>query len=167
MNIGSKERAEILRYVQQNPGAQFDEIVRHLLREDNFAARVLQQLEDLQGDHLREVEGGGYRIDRGPTALPIPEKPEGRSLSDPDDWPDEPDAQVPYVREIEVWSDAEDAKVVRFSDGDTAVQVGITDECLPRFVEVAERVFDSIHLDMAEMEAIMSGALVDDEDEGR
>lgn len=58
------------------------------------------------------------------------------------------DASIPYVRNMEIFNDAEDVKRVRFSDETTAVEVGITDDTMIEFVEVAEDVFDSIHADM-------------------
>lgn len=44
------ERTEIRQYVEDNPGAPFDEIVRHVI--DTVPARVSQHLDDLEGDDL-------------------------------------------------------------------------------------------------------------------
>ncbi|MEY7847940.1 hypothetical protein AB7C87_01890 [Natrarchaeobius sp. A-rgal3] len=65
-----------------------------------------------------------------------------------------PDESVAYVREMEIVDDAEDVKRVRFIGDTTTVEVGITDEVMIEFVEIAEEVFDEIHADMAEMREI-------------
>lgn len=44
------ERAAIRQYVEENPGATYDEIVRHVI--DTVPARVSQHLDDMEGDDL-------------------------------------------------------------------------------------------------------------------
>lgn len=72
---------------------------------------------------------------------------------------DEPDETITYVQNIEfAYDDAEDVKVVRFEDGAKAIEVGITDEVMVEFLEVAEAVYDKIHIDMAELDSIVREA---------
>jgi len=61
------------------------------------------------------------------------------------------DESVPYVQEIEVHHDAEDVKTIRFSDETTTVEVGITDDVLPEFLDAVEEVGTRIHEDMADL----------------
>jgi predicted nuclease with TOPRIM domain len=44
------ERAAIRQYVEENPGATYDEIVRHVI--DTVPARVSQHLDDMEGEDL-------------------------------------------------------------------------------------------------------------------
>jgi len=60
------ERETILEYVRENPGAEYDDIVRHVI--DDAPARVNQHLEALEGDVLRaDPESGGYYAEDGAT----------------------------------------------------------------------------------------------------
>jgi len=61
------------------------------------------------------------------------------------------DESVPYVQELEVHHDAEDVKRIRFSDDTTTVEVGITDDVLPEFLDAVEEVGVRIHEDMADL----------------
>ncbi|WP_226006625.1 hypothetical protein [Natrinema salinisoli] len=70
----------------------------------------------------------------------------------------QPDESIPYVREIEVYDSAEDVKIVQFVGDSKTVEVGITDDVMVEFAEVAEDVFDRIHADMAEMNDILDEA---------
>lgn len=69
---------------------------------------------------------------------------------------DEPivDATVHHVQDMAIHHDAEDVKTIRFSDETTTVDVGITDDSMVEFLEVAEEVYDSIHADMAELKEL-------------
>lgn len=51
------ERATIRRFVEENPGATYDEIIQHVL--DSAPSRVTTHLEGLEGGDLR-VEDGAY-----------------------------------------------------------------------------------------------------------
>ena len=61
------------------------------------------------------------------------------------------DATVSYVQDMEIHDDAEDVKTVRFTDGNTTVDVGITDDSMIEFLETAEEVNKRIHDDMASL----------------
>jgi len=65
--------------------------------------------------------------------------------------PDPVDASIPYVEDMEIHDDAEDVKTVRFTDGNTTVDVGITDDSMIEFLETAEEVNKRIHDDMASL----------------
>ena len=67
-----------------------------------------------------------------------------------------PDETIPYVREIEIYDDAEDVKRVRFIGDSKTVDVGITDLVMIEFLETAEEVFDEIHADMATMHDLLN-----------
>jgi ElaB/YqjD/DUF883 family membrane-anchored ribosome-binding protein len=53
------ERQAIAEYVEENPGATYDEIIQHVI--DTVPGRVTTHLDDLEGDVLR-VEGDGYYL---------------------------------------------------------------------------------------------------------
>lgn len=61
------------------------------------------------------------------------------------------DASISYVQDMEIHDDAEDVKTVRFTDGNTTVDVGITDDSMIDFLETAEEVHKRIHDDMASL----------------
>lgn len=73
------------------------------------------------------------------------------------------DEAVPYVRDVSVRDTAEDVKTMVFVGESTAVEVGITDEVMVRFMEAAEEVYDSIHADMSEMRETFRDAEGDDD----
>lgn len=75
----------------------------------------------------------------------------------------EPDERVQYVRDIEVYDDAEDVKTVRFIGDSKTVDVGITDETMVEFVEAAEEVFKRIHTHMGDIHDILSDRPEDDD----
>lgn len=51
------ERETVQRYVEEHPGATFDEIIQHVI--DTVPARVTQHLDTLEGEELR-VDGDAY-----------------------------------------------------------------------------------------------------------
>lgn len=51
------EQEAILEFVEENPGTEFDEIVRHVI--DTVPARVNRHLDELEGGELR-IEGDEY-----------------------------------------------------------------------------------------------------------
>lgn len=55
------ERAAITEYVEDNPGATFDEIIQHIM--DTVPQRVTHQLEALEGETVRSEEGAFYPTD--------------------------------------------------------------------------------------------------------
>ncbi|WP_241897864.1 hypothetical protein [Halorubrum sp. C191] len=55
------ERQIIKRYVQNNPGATYDEIIQHLI--DTVPQRVTSHLDDLEGDTIQRTENGYYPIE--------------------------------------------------------------------------------------------------------
>jgi len=55
------ERATVREYVEQNPGAEFGDIVQHVV--DTAPERVNRHLDDLEGDALRGVDGSYYPAD--------------------------------------------------------------------------------------------------------
>mgnify|MGYP006276399717 CR=1 FL=1 len=69
----------------------------------------------------------------------------------PDPENDPVDASISYVQDMEIHDIAEDVKTVRFTDGHTTVDVGITDDSMIEFLETAEEVNKRIHDDMAEL----------------
>jgi hypothetical protein len=77
-----------------------------------------------------------------------------------------PDESIPYVREIETYDVAEDVKVVRLIGDSRTVEVGITDDVMVEFAEVAEDVFDRIHADMAEMNELLDESRRDSDRDG-
>lgn len=77
-----------------------------------------------------------------------------------------PDESIPYVREIDIYDSAEDVKIVRFVGDTKTVEVGITDDVMVEFAEVAEDVFDRIHADMAEINDLLDGARRDSDRDG-
>jgi ElaB/YqjD/DUF883 family membrane-anchored ribosome-binding protein len=52
------ERRTIKRYVEDNPGATYDEVIQHVI--DTVPQRVTTHLDDLEGDELQYVDGGYY-----------------------------------------------------------------------------------------------------------
>lgn len=56
------ERRTIKRYVDDNPGATYDEIIQHVV--ETVPNRVTTHLDDLEGDALRQ-ENGGYYLANG------------------------------------------------------------------------------------------------------
>ena len=56
------ERATIQQFVEENPGATYDEIIQHVL--DSAPGRVTNHLEDLEGEDLRVEDGGYYPMNR-------------------------------------------------------------------------------------------------------
>lgn len=57
------ERRTIKRYVEDNPGATYDEIIQHII--DTVPQRVTTHLDDLEGDELRQEDGGYYPAENG------------------------------------------------------------------------------------------------------
>jgi ElaB/YqjD/DUF883 family membrane-anchored ribosome-binding protein len=57
------ERRTIKRYVEDNPGATYDEVIQHVI--DTVPQRVTTHLDDLEGDELRYVDGGYYPAESG------------------------------------------------------------------------------------------------------
>lgn len=57
------ERRTIKRYVEDNPGATYDEIIQHVI--DTVPQRVTTHLDDLEGDELRQEDGGYYPAENG------------------------------------------------------------------------------------------------------
>jgi len=57
------ERRTIKRYVEDNPGATYDHIIQHVI--DTVPQRVTTHLDDLEGDELRQEDGGYYPADNG------------------------------------------------------------------------------------------------------
>jgi len=55
------ERVAIRRYVEDNPGATYDDIVQHVI--DTAAGRVTTHLDDMEGEDLRSEDGGFYPAD--------------------------------------------------------------------------------------------------------
>jgi ElaB/YqjD/DUF883 family membrane-anchored ribosome-binding protein len=55
------ERQTIKRYVQNNPGATYDEIIQYLI--DTVPQRVTSHLDDLEGDTIQRTENGYYPIE--------------------------------------------------------------------------------------------------------
>lgn len=55
------ERETVRQYVEEHPGATFDEIVQHVI--DTVPARVTQHLDTLEGDELRVEEDAYYPAD--------------------------------------------------------------------------------------------------------
>jgi len=53
------ERQAITEFVEENPGATYDEIIQHVI--DTVPGRVTDHLDDLEGDVLR-VEDDGYYL---------------------------------------------------------------------------------------------------------
>ncbi|SFR58397.1 hypothetical protein [Halogeometricum limi] len=54
------ERRTIKRYVDDNPGATYDEIIQHLI--ETVPSRVTTHLGDLEGDELRYEDEGYYPV---------------------------------------------------------------------------------------------------------
>lgn len=54
------ERAAIKDYIEENPGAEFDEITQHVVK--TATDRVLKQLEDMETVDEIEVEDGKYFV---------------------------------------------------------------------------------------------------------
>lgn len=52
------ERRTIKRYVEDNPGATYDEVIQLVI--NTVPRRVTTHLDDLEGDELRNVDGGYY-----------------------------------------------------------------------------------------------------------
>jgi len=57
------ERRTIKRYVEDNPGSTYDDIIQHVI--DTVPQRVTTHLDDLEGDELRQEDGGYYPVDNG------------------------------------------------------------------------------------------------------
>jgi len=57
------ERRTIKRYVEDNPGATYDEVIQHVI--DTVPQRVTTHLDDLEGDELQYVDGGYYPAENG------------------------------------------------------------------------------------------------------
>lgn len=57
------ERRTIKRYVEDNPGTTYDEVIQHVI--DTVPQRVTTHLDDLEGDELRYVDGGYYPGENG------------------------------------------------------------------------------------------------------
>lgn len=55
------ERAAIIEYVEENPGATAKEIIAKL--GETVGERAAEQLDDLQGIEIEEREGGFYRLE--------------------------------------------------------------------------------------------------------
>jgi molecular chaperone DnaK (HSP70) len=55
------ERRTINRYVEDNPGATYDEIIQHVV--DTVPSRVSTHLDDLEGGSLRYEEDGYYPVE--------------------------------------------------------------------------------------------------------
>jgi chromosome condensin MukBEF ATPase and DNA-binding subunit MukB len=54
----TSEKAEIEKFVRQNPGATYDEIVQQVI--DTAAGRVTTYLDEMEGDQLRTEDGTYY-----------------------------------------------------------------------------------------------------------
>lgn len=78
-----------------------------------------------------------------------------------DNIDDEIDETIPYVRSIERHQDAEDVVTVTFHGDAKSVAVGITDEVMSEFLEVAGDAFRDIR--DAELKEILADAEDDDE----
>lgn len=57
------EPAEIERFVTENPGATYEEIIQRI--SDTVPSRVTRHLDDLEGDTLRVRDGSYYPTDNG------------------------------------------------------------------------------------------------------
>jgi ElaB/YqjD/DUF883 family membrane-anchored ribosome-binding protein len=57
------ERQTIKRYVEDNPGATYDDIIQHVI--DTVPQRITTHLDDLEGGELRQEDGGYYPVDNG------------------------------------------------------------------------------------------------------
>lgn len=57
------ERRTIKRYVEDNPGATYDDVIQHVI--DTVPQRVTTHLDDLEGDELRYVDDGYYPAEDG------------------------------------------------------------------------------------------------------
>lgn len=57
------ERRTIKRYIQDNPGATYDEIIQHVI--DTVPQRATAHLDDLEGDEVHRTEDGYYPIEAG------------------------------------------------------------------------------------------------------
>lgn len=57
------ERRTIQRYVQENPGATYEEIIQHVI--DTVPKRVTTHLDDLESDALRYEDDGYYPTNSG------------------------------------------------------------------------------------------------------
>jgi predicted nuclease with TOPRIM domain len=57
------ERATIRRFVAENPGATYDDIIQHVL--NSTPSRVTNHLNDLEGEDLRVEDGAYYPADNG------------------------------------------------------------------------------------------------------
>jgi len=55
------ERNTVNQYVEDNPGATYDEIIQHVI--DTVPSRVSGHLEDLEGESLTTDDGAYYAID--------------------------------------------------------------------------------------------------------
>ena len=62
------ERATIRRYVEQNPGASFSDVVQEVI--DTVPVRVNRHLDDLEGDGIR-IESGAYYADNANSTATI------------------------------------------------------------------------------------------------
>lgn len=55
------ERETILEFVGENPGADYDDVVRHVI--DTLPERINRNLEEMEGDELEhDPETGGYHL---------------------------------------------------------------------------------------------------------
>lgn len=57
------EREAIREYVKENPGAEYDEIVQHII--DTAPARIVDRLDTLEGEVLLHEDGGYYLTKNG------------------------------------------------------------------------------------------------------
>ena len=57
------ERRTIKRYVEDNPGATYDDVIQHDI--DTVPQRVTTHLDDLEGDKLQYVDTGCYPAESG------------------------------------------------------------------------------------------------------
>lgn len=57
------ERGAIQEYVNENPGAGYDEIIQHVI--DTVPTRTTRLLDELEGDEIRVEDGAYYPIEEG------------------------------------------------------------------------------------------------------
>lgn len=58
-----REYSTILRFVRENPGASYDEIVRHVM--DTVPVRVNDHLQELEGENIKQENDGYKPITKG------------------------------------------------------------------------------------------------------
>lgn len=61
------EQAAVRRYIEQNPGATYDEIIQHAM--DTVPERVTDHLDDLEGKDVRVADDGYYPLESDEEAV--------------------------------------------------------------------------------------------------